>query len=152
MPQTYNTLCALIVDIEDSSFYCEITIYALWFHGKIHHLAPCQIYTPGNVKTFEGCFRALLKSPEKLRLTYTFQCFIFTQFSRMFHLPSNHISISDNFPKISIINKLCPIMTWNKRLIAAIFLFRGQHFPLAVQYSFTAQHLILFNVATFISH
>ena len=29
--------------------------------------AMSKIYTSGNVKTFEGCFRALPKSPEKLR-------------------------------------------------------------------------------------
>ena len=35
-----------------------------------------KIYTSGNVNTFEGCFRALLEIPEKLRLGITTDNFL----------------------------------------------------------------------------
>ena len=67
--QTYNTLCALILIIKDSSFYCEISMLCDFIERS--PAAMSKIYTSGNVNKFEGCFSELCrKAPRSYDWSY----------------------------------------------------------------------------------
>ena len=53
--------------LRTASFYNEITMLSN-FIKRSTCSTMLKIYTSGNVNTFEGCFRAVLESPEKLLL------------------------------------------------------------------------------------
>ena len=67
--QTYNTLCALILIIKDSSFYCEISMICDFIERS--PAAMSKSYTSGNVNKFEGCFPSFAGKPREVTIGRT---------------------------------------------------------------------------------